>query len=126
MSYVLLKHLHVTCVVLSGTGFLLRLFWMWRQSPWLQRRISRVLPHVVDSLLLLSALNLAWISGQYPFAMDWLTAKLIGLLLYIGCGMMALKRGRTMAIRLRFGGLAVLAYGYIVAVALTRQPLPFV
>ncbi|WP_298395509.1 SirB2 family protein [uncultured Azonexus sp.] len=126
MSYVLLKHLHVTCVVLSGTGFLLRLFWMWRQSPWLQRRISRVLPHVVDSLLLLSALSLAWISGQYPFAMDWLTAKLIGLLLYIGCGMMALKRGRTMAIRLRFGGLAVLAYGYIVAVALTRQPLPFV
>jgi len=126
MSYVLLKHLHVTCVVLSGTGFLLRLFWMWRQSPWLQRRISRVLPHVVDSLLLLSALSLAWISGQYPFAMDWLTAKLIGLLLYIGCGMMALKRGWTMAIRLRFGGLAVLAYGYIVAVALTRQPLPFV
>ena len=126
MSYVLLKHLHVTCVVLSGTGFLLRLFWMWRQSPWLQRRTSRVLPHVVDSLLLLSALSLAWISGQYPFAMDWLTAKLIGLLLYIGCGMMALKRGRAMVIRLRFGGLAVLAYGYIVAVALTRQPLPFV
>ena len=126
MSYVLLKHMHVTCVVLSGTGFLLRLFWMWRQSPRLQRRISRVLPHVVDSLLLLSALSLAWISGQYPFAMDWLTAKLIGLLLYIGCGMMALKRGRTMAIRLRFGALAVLAYGYIVTVALTRQPLPFV
>ena len=126
MSYVLLKHLHVTCVVLSGTGFLLRLFWMWRQSPCLQRRISRVLPHVIDSLLLLSALSLAWISGQYPFAMDWLTAKLIGLLLYIGCGMMALKRGRTPTIRLRFGGLAVLAYGYIVAVALTRQPLPFV
>lgn len=126
MSYVLLKHLHVTCVVLSGTGFLLRLFWMWRQSPCLQWRISRVLPHVVDSLLLLSALSLAWISGQYPFAMDWLTAKLIGLLLYIGCGMMALKRGRTMAIRLRFGGLAVLAYGYIVAVALTRQPFVLV
>ena len=126
MSYVLLKHLHVSCVLLSGAGFLLRLFWMWRASPWLQRRISRVLPHVVDSLLLLSALSLAWISGQYPFAMDWLTAKLIGLLLYIGCGMMALKRGRTAAIRLRFGGLAVLAYGYIVTVALTRQPLPLV
>jgi len=126
MSYVLLKHLHVTCVVLSGTGFLLRLFWMWRQSPCLQQRISRVLPHVVDSLLLLSALSLAWISDQYPFAMDWLTAKLVGLLLYIGCGTMALKRGRTAAIRLRFGGLAVLAYGYIVAVALTRQPLLFV
>lgn len=123
MSYLLLKHLHVTCVVLSGLGFLLRLSWMWRQSPWLQRRISRVLPHVVDSLLLLSALVMAWMSGQYPLAQDWLSAKLFGLLLYIACGMMALKRGRTLSIRLYFGGLAVLAYGYIVAVALTRQPL---
>lgn len=123
MSYLLLKHLHVTCVLLSGLGFLLRLSWMWRQSPWLQRRISRVLPHVVDSLLLLSALVMAWMSGQYPLAQDWLSAKLFGLLLYIACGMMALKRGRTLSIRLYFGGLAVLAYGYIVAVALTRQPL---
>ena len=122
MSYLLLKHLHVTCVVLSGLGFLLRLSWMWRQSPWLQRRSSRVLPHVVDSLLLLSALVMAWMSGQYPLAQDWLSAKLLGLLLYIACGMMALKRGRTLSIRLYFGGLAVLAYGYIVAVALTRQP----
>jgi len=123
MSYLLLKHLHVTCVLLSGLGFLLRLSWMWRQSPWLQRRISRVLPHVVDSLLLLSALVMAWMSGQYPLAQDWLSAKLFGLLLYIACGMMALKRGRTLSIRLYFGGLAVLAYSYIVVVALTRQSL---
>lgn len=123
MSYQLLKHLHVTCVVLSGLGFLLRLFWMWRQSACLQHRLSRRLPHVVDSLLLFSALSMAVVSGQYPLAQDWLSAKLLGLLVYIGCGMMALRRGRTPAIRLRFGGLAVLAYAYIVAVALFRQPL---
>lgn len=124
MSYFALKHLHVTCVVLSGLGFCLRGWWMARQSPLLQRRLARVLPHVVDSLLLASALSLAYLSGQYPFAQGWLTAKLFGLLAYIGLGTMALKRGRTRAIRLRFFALALVTYAYIVGVALTKSPLP--
>lgn len=125
MSYLALKHLHVACVVLSGLGFALRGGWMWRGSPLLQHRLTRVLPHTVDSILLGSALAMAWMSGQYPFAQPWLTAKLGGLLAYILLGAMALKRGRTRAIRIRYFGLALLAYGYIVSAALTRQPLPF-
>ncbi len=124
MSYLALKHLHVTCVVLSGLGFCLRGWWMARESPLLRHRLARVLPHVVDTLLLGSALLMAWLSGQYPFAQGWLTAKLCGLLAYIGFGTMALKRGRTRTIRLRFFALALLAYAYIVSVALTRNPLP--
>mgnify|MGYP001130660992 FL=1 len=124
MSYVALKHLHVTCVVLSGLGFCLRGWWMLRESPLRQHRLTRILPHVVDSLLLGSAVTMAWMSGQYPFANAWLTAKLFGLVAYILLGMMALKRGRTMTIRARYFGLAVLAYLYIVSVALTRSPLP--
>jgi len=122
VSYLALKHLHVTCVVLSGLGFCLRGWWMARQSPLLQHRLSRVLPHVVDSLLLGSALTMAWMSGQYPFAQPWLTAKLCGLLAYIVLGALALKRARTRALRLRFFVLALLAYAYIVSVALTRHP----
>ena len=124
MSYVALKHLHVACVVLSGLGFCLRGWWMLRESPLRQHRLTRILPHVVDSLLLGSAVTMAWISGQYPFVNAWLTAKLFGLVAYILLGMMALKRGRTMTIRARYFGLAVLAYLYIVSVALTRSPLP--
>jgi uncharacterized membrane protein SirB2 len=52
----------------------------------------------------------------------WLTAKLFGLLAYILLGMMALKRGRTRTIRLRYFCLALLAYAYIVGVALSRNP----
>ena len=124
MTYVALKHLHVTCVVLSGLGFCLRSWWMWRESTLRQHRLTRVLPHVVDTLLLGSALIMAWMSSQYPFVNCWLTAKFFGLLAYILLGMMALKRGRTMTIRARYFGLAVLAYLYIVSVALTRSPLP--
>ena len=53
--------------------------------------------------------------------MPWLTAKFFGLLAYILLGTMALKRGRTKEIRSRYLLLALLAYGYIVGVALTRS-----
>ena len=122
MSYLILKHLHVTCVVLSGLGFCLRGWWMLRESRLRQHRLTRILPHIVDTLLLGSALTMAWMSGQYPFVEGWLTAKLCGLLAYILLGMMALKRGRTQAIQARYFGLALLAYAYIVSVALTRSP----
>lgn len=124
-SYLVLKHLHVSCVALSGAGFLLRAFWMLRASPRLRARAARVLPHVIDTVLLGSAIAMAVISAQYPFVQGWLTAKLFGLLAYILCGTVALKRGRTRGVRAAFAGLAVLAFAYIVSVALTRQPLPF-
>jgi len=122
VSYLALKHLHVTCVVLSGLGFGLRGAWMLVESPLRQHRLTRVLPHMVDTLLLGSAISMAWMSGQYPFVNGWLTAKLFGLLAYILLGMMALKRGRTGVIRQRYFGLALLAYAYIVGVALSRNP----
>jgi len=125
MSYLALKHLHVTCVVLSGLGFSLRGYWMLIGSARLHSRPARILPHVIDSTLLGSALTMAWLSGQYPFVQPWLTAKFFGLLAYIVLGAIALKRGRTPAIRARALVAALLAYGYIVSVALTRQPLPF-
>lgn len=122
MSYLAIKHLHVTCVVLSGLGFLLRGFWMWRPSPWLAHRLTRRLPHLVDSVLLVSALTLATMSGQWPFAQPWLTVKLGGLLAYIVLGALALRYGRTPAIRRSCFVLAVLAYALIVGAALGRWP----
>jgi uncharacterized membrane protein SirB2 len=123
MSYLALKHFHVTCVVLSGLGFALRGWWMLNDSPLLRARLTRVVPHVVDTLLLGSALLIAWQSSQYPFAQGWLTAKFFGLLAYILCGTMALKHARTRGRRVVFLVLALLAYAYIVGVALTRNPL---
>ena len=123
MSYLALKHLHVACVVLSGLGFALRGLWMLNDSPLLRARLTRVVPHVVDTLLLGSALLMAWQSSQYPFAQGWLTAKFFGLLAYILFGTMALKRARTKGRRVVFLVLALLAYAYIVGVALARNPL---
>lgn len=125
MSYLFLKHLHIGCVVLSGTGFLLRGLLMLADSRCLQQPIVRILPHVVDTALLGSAIAMAVISAQYPFSADWLTAKLLGLLIYIGCGSMALKRARNKPQRAAYLVAALLAFTWIVSVALSRSPLGF-
>jgi uncharacterized membrane protein SirB2 len=123
MIYLALKHLHVLCVVVSGSGFFVRGLWMLCDSPRLNLRWVRIVPHLVDTLLLSSAIAMAVISAQYPLAQDWLTAKLIGLLVYILCGMMALRRGKSKTTRGIFFAAALLAFAYIVSVALTRSPL---
>ena len=124
MNYLAIKHLHITFAVLSGSFFLLRGLWMLLDSPMLQRRWVKVVPHVVDTLLLTSALVLVFWSGQYPFVQAWLTAKVLALVVYIVLGTIALKRGKTKGVR-SFALLAALAtFAYIVAVALTRNAAP--
>lgn len=123
MNYLAIKHLHISCAILSGSFFLLRGIWMLRDSDMLQRRWVKVVPHVVDTLLLASALVMVFWSGQYPFVQGWLTAKVLALVAYIVLGTIALKRGKTKSVR-TWAWLAALAtFAYIVAVALTRQVL---
>ena len=125
MSYLAIKYLHMTCVALSGGGFFLRGILMLRDSPLLTSRPARVLPHLVDSLLLASAVTLAVLSGQYPFVQAWLTAKVLGLLTYIGLGTVALKRGRSRRVRLAAWLAALTVFSYVVSVALTKDSAGF-
>ena len=121
MNYLTVKHIHISFAILSGSFFLLRGLWMLADSPLLQRRWVRTVPHAIDTLLLGSALVLVFWSGQYPFVQGWLTAKVLALIAYIVLGTIALKRGKTKGVR-SFALLAALAiFAYIVAVALTRQ-----
>jgi uncharacterized membrane protein SirB2 len=123
MAYLLLKQLHVACAILSVIGFAIRGALMLRDSPLLASRLARIAPHVVDTVLLASAIALAWLGGQYPFAQSWLTAKVLALVVYIGLGTLALKRGRSKAARATAFALALATVLYIVSVALTRNPL---
>lgn len=125
MSVALLKLVHVGCVLGSYTLFLVRGVWRLRDAPQLQRRWVRVLPHLVDTLLLASALALAWTLGLSPWAAPWLGAKIIALLLYIVLGTIALKRGKTARIRLLAWLAAQLVFFYIVATAIAHDPMPW-
>ncbi|MBM3392685.1 MAG: regulator SirB [Betaproteobacteria bacterium] len=124
-TYLLLKQLHVACVVISIAGFFLRGVWMLTDSPMLNRLWVRVVPHVNDTLLLLAAIGLSIVQQQYPFVHGWVTAKVIGLLAYIGFGLFALRRGRSKRVRAGFWLASLASFAYIVLVALTKNPLVF-
>lgn len=120
----LVKLVHVSCVVLSISGFTLRAALMLVGSPLLRRRWIRTLPHFVDSLLFLSGLWMAWNIQQYPGTTPWLTAKLAALVLYVLFGVTAL-RGKQRSQRLIALVFAYLAFAYMVSVALYRTPFPW-
>lgn len=123
--YSILKQVHVSCVVLSGLGFALRGLWMLAGSSLLNHRLTRILPHTVDAVLLASAIFLAILADQYPLRDAWLTAKVGGLVAYVVLGAVALKRGRTRSVRLAALLAAMGVFGYIVSVAVTKQPAGF-
>ncbi|TAL65258.1 MAG: regulator SirB [Burkholderiaceae bacterium] len=122
MNYEAVKSLHVGCVALSISLFTLRAALQWQNVAWRRWRVLRIAPHVVDTVLLGSALWLCWIIGQYPFVQGWLTAKVLALAAYILLGRMALGRTAANGKRLAAFVAALCCVGYIVGVALTHSP----
>lgn len=125
MSPATLLSIHVSCVLLSYSLFLLRGVWMLRASPALHQRWVKIAPHTVDTLLLASAILLAIQLNISPLSAPWLMTKIIALLLYIALGTIGLKRGKTRQIRLIAWLAAQAVFFYIVAVALAHDPLPW-
>ena len=126
MATLWLLKLHYLTVTLSLMGFILRGIWMMQDSPLLQARLVRVVPHVNDALLIFSAMGVAYLAGLYPWEQSWMAAKLMALIAYILIGTVALKRGTTKTIRIIAWGLALMVFAYIVLVAMTHSPLPMI
>ncbi|MDH2917160.1 MAG: SirB2 family protein [Gallionella sp.] len=120
----MLKAIHITCVALSYSLFLLRGIWLMRHSPIMRQRWLKIAPHSIDTILLTSAILLAWQLGYTPFNSPWLAAKILALLLYIGLGMLAFRFAKTDSMRLVAWLSAQLAFFYIVAAAVTHDPFP--
>jgi uncharacterized membrane protein SirB2 len=86
---------------------------------------AKTLPHVLDTVLLISALMLAWALRLNPFEAPWLMAKILALVLYVALGVLALRPGRPPAIRLTAWVAALVVVGWITSVALTKSPWGF-
>lgn len=123
MDYALLKAVHVMSVGLSLGGFLLRGVGVAAGAAWARGRLARTLPHINDTVLLLSAVALAWTLRFHPLEQPWLAAKLLALPLYIALGAIALRstsRRRTVLALVA----AVAVFAYIVMVATSKSPFP--
>jgi uncharacterized membrane protein SirB2 len=120
-----IKILHLTSVALSYSLFFMRGIWVLRASPVMQQRWVKIAPHIIDTVLLGSAITLAVLLDISPLTAPWLAAKIIALLLYIVLGSFALKRGKTRQAKLAFWLAAQAVCGYIVLTAWTHDPLPW-
>lgn len=122
--YFELKTLHVAAVATSIMLFVLRAGLRLAGSERLQHPVLRIAPHAVDTVLLASAVLLTLIIRQFPFVDAWLTAKLLALVAYVVLGSVAIRRGRTPAVRgVALVG-ALLAVSYILGTALHHDPDP--
>lgn len=122
LSFAAIKHIHMGAAALSISLFILRGGWMLWSPQRLRQPWVKVLPHVIDTVLLAAALWLAWQLGEAAMR-SWIVAKIAGLLVYIVLGTIALKRGRTRRTRIAAFVAATATFGYIVMVAVTKSPL---
>ena len=125
----MLKLIHVSAVMVSFCGFVARGLGVFSGAAWVRHRLARLVPHLVDTVLLLSAIGMLSIIHLSPWGLPWLRAKLVGLVVYISLGVLALRPARGHSVvKPRVVNViawigALLAFGYIVSVALTKSPI---
>jgi len=121
----LLIKLHVLFVLLSGFSFFMRGIGHLRGEAWVQKKWVRILPHVIDTGLLVTAIALLVIFDISPMT-DWVLAKIIALVVYIFLGVMAFRIAKTVQRKALFWLAALGVFAYMFAVAKTHSVLPWV
>lgn len=119
------KIIHISCAVLSFSGFFLRGIWMLFDSSLLYKRRVKTAPHVIDAILLFSAFLMLYIMQWSVLDYQWLQVKIGALLVYIALGMLALKPGRSKRVRFVAWLLGLLVFLFIVSVAISKSVFGF-
>jgi uncharacterized membrane protein SirB2 len=120
MNYDAIKHAHIGFAYLSILLFIIR-FGLFKLQPTLRRnKLLKVLPHIIDTLLLIFAIWLCVTISQYPLTDHWLTVKVLGLTGYIVLGTIAIKQGKNWAFIA-----ALISFVYIFGAAKTHSALSF-
>lgn len=120
-----IKLIHITCAYITGLGFLIRGVIVIMQHPLRHHRLTKILPHFIDTCLFLSGLFMVFSWAISPLEQSWLLIKLIVLLFYIGFGLLMLRWGTT--VQKRWFGLVggVLMYLYIIGAAHSKSALSY-
>jgi uncharacterized membrane protein SirB2 len=121
--YAALKIIHVASVVLSFALFAIRGGNVLSGKAAPGGRAMRILPHVLYTVLLLSALSMVAINKQYPWVNAWTAVKLSGLVVFVIFGTLAFRgsRGRQAL----FFVLGTVAFIFTASVGLTKDPMGF-
>lgn len=114
----MLKILHLCFITLAISGFIARFILLHIQPEYLERKLIKITPHIIDSLLLLSGAILIfqgqWFSGQF----GWIIAKFILLFVYIKLGIMSFKHEGSQRYAAFIG--AIISFACILVIAITK------
>ncbi|ECZ8480397.1 SirB family protein [Salmonella enterica] len=127
MTIAMLLTLHLICVALSVSLFVARYWWRYCGHALAAVRWTRIVPPVIDTLLLLSGIGLIVKTHILPFTElgSWLTEKLFGVIIYIVLGFIALdyRQARSQQARFIAFPLALVVLYIIIKLATTKIPL---
>ncbi|EAM1899458.1 SirB family protein [Salmonella enterica] len=127
MTIAMLLTLHLICVAFSVSLFVARYWWRYCGHALVAARWTRIVPPVIDTLLLLSGIGLIVKTHILPFTElgSWLTEKLFGVIIYIVLGFIALdyRQARSQQARFIAFPLALVVLYIIIKLATTKIPL---
>ena len=116
-----MKHLHLLFVVLTISSFVTRLLLAEFKPAILQNKALKILPHIIDTVLLLSGLALVfqgnWLDGDF----GWIISKIVLLVAYVGLGVVAMHSSGIKR-WIAFAG-AIAAFITIGMIAVTKHGL---
>lgn len=107
-SYLILKSIHMLAAYVTVVLFSLRLLLDAVGKPNWRRTPLRWIPHANDTILLVAAVSLLFVTPWMPFVHGWLTAKVFLLVGYIVAGVFAMKETLSLQVRLIASVLALL------------------
>ena len=95
--YMAVKHTHMMLALISISLFYFRFYQQQLKGKQLNKAL-KVAPHIVDTLLLVSAVMLCGLIAQYPFVNSWLTIKIgfvVGYILFAAFAMKAEQKSKA-------------------------------
>ena len=126
-TFSVLLNIHLISIALSVGLLTLRFWWRYTDSRLACARWTRIVPPVVDTMLLLSGIALMAKAHILPFSgqAQWLTEKLFGVIIYIVLGFIALdyRRMHSQQARIIAFPLALVVLYIIIKLATTKVPL---
>ncbi|MBO1255496.1 SirB2 family protein [Alteromonas sp. 5E99-2] len=123
--YEIVKHIHITAVMLSILVFIGRFLLLQFVPRVGNHKILKIVPHVLYTVLLISAIVLCSLIGVYPLADTWATQKLIGLVAFAVIGLYSTKWAKTKS--MAWGSFFIVLVFLVMTlhVAFSKQPLFF-
>jgi uncharacterized membrane protein SirB2 len=121
--YAQIKLVHVAMAMASGLLFACRgLLVQAGATRWAIAAPLRWLSYAIDTTLLTAALMLLTVLPGAVFANGWLAVKLVLLVVYVGLGSFALRRGRTPRVRMACYVAALAVFACIYGIARAHHP----